>query len=76
MRLCLQNSVLPAAVVALSFFANTCSAALVSYEGFEYTANIDINGQTGGTGWTAGWANVGGGTMRQTRAPRFDLFGA
>lgn len=35
-------------------------AALLAYEGFDYTANTSIAAQSGGTGWTNVWASGGG----------------
>ena len=39
-------------------FATPLQAALISYEGFEYTANASLNGRTGGTGWQSGWSGA------------------
>lgn len=44
--------------LAAVMFATPLQAALISYEGFEYTANASLNGRTGGTGWQSGWSGA------------------
>jgi len=38
-----------------------CRAALLAYEGFDYTAGGDLMGLSGGAGWSGGWQAVQGG---------------
>jgi hypothetical protein len=41
--------------VLLAGLAGTASAALIAYEGFDYTAAQTVGGLSGGTGWTTVW---------------------
>jgi hypothetical protein len=51
----LQKILTATAVLALT--AAQSSAALIAYEGFDYTAGTDVNGSNGGTGWASAWNN-------------------
>lgn len=47
----------------LALCLGTCGlmpAALLQYEGFDYTAGSSINGQNGGSGWSGAWGTPGG----------------
>lgn len=48
-RLLTRSSLIPL-FAGMSFTAHT-HAALIAYEGFDYTAGSSLNGQNGGTGW-------------------------
>ncbi len=47
------------AVMAL-FGSLTAHAALVVYEGFDYSGASDVDGENGGTGWAGAWGINGG----------------
>lgn len=51
-------------LLGVGFFAGTprAHAALLAYEGFDYTAG-DVNARNGGTGWSGGWNSVAGATV-------------
>jgi hypothetical protein len=59
------NGLLAAIIVAAS--ASSSVAALTAYEGFDYAASTDINGLSGGTGWSGNWAGTAG--TRQVQSP-------
>lgn len=40
--------------------SGSASGALVAYEGFDYSAGTDIDTQTGGSSWNAGWSSPTG----------------
>lgn len=40
----------------------TSQAALISYEGFDYTQGANVTGQSGGTGWSGAWTTTSGDT--------------
>lgn len=54
--------------------ASDTHAALIAYEGFNYTANQTLGGQNGGSGWTSDWKGdaalntdtISGGTVNVT----------
>src|SRR6266853_1285129 len=48
-------------LVALGVTASQASAALLTYEGFNYTAGSSLDNQSGGTGWDANWGQFLGG---------------
>ena len=52
------------AVAGLS--VSQASAALLTYEGFNYTAGNNIDNQNGGTGWDANWGQFLGGASSYT----------
>ena len=50
-------------LLAIAFFFGqtiTAQAQLIVYEGFEYTADGNLGGQAGGTGFAAAWSTVNG----------------
>ena len=55
-----------ALAMALFFPPSRAGAALLEYEGFNYTAGTSIGGQTGGTGWTNAWAGTSAATFMGT----------
>jgi hypothetical protein len=60
MRFLARGSAFVAALFLGSCAAETCSAALIAYDGFEATTNGGLNTQSGGTGWTSSWSAVSG----------------
>jgi hypothetical protein len=52
-------------VAALAFCASS-HAALIVYEGFDYTADTSILGATGGEGWTGAWRKTGNALASET----------
>jgi hypothetical protein len=53
-----KSLVICAAATLPALFTAAASAATLAYEGFDYTAGTLLQGQTGGTGWTAGWTGA------------------
>ena len=49
------------ATIFLIVSSSTLRGALVAYEGFNsYSANSELAGQSGGTGWQSGWSAIAG----------------
>jgi hypothetical protein len=47
--------------LGFAFFGSASSAALIVYESFDsYTSGSDLNGGSGGTGWTSNWSAPAG----------------
>ena len=61
----LQKGILAAAAILFVTSAQS-SAALLAYEGFDYTAGTDVNASNGGTGWTTAWNNDAAGRWDNT----------
>lgn len=54
-----STSLLVAIAASTSFVAmNSVRAALIVYDGFDYTASTAIAGQNGGTGFAGGWSSA------------------
>ncbi|MEM1026925.1 MAG: PEP-CTERM sorting domain-containing protein [Planctomycetota bacterium] len=47
---------------AFGMLAGTTQAAVVAYEGFDYTVPNTVDSLNGGTGWTGAWSDLNGGT--------------
>ena len=60
-----QNALMKAKlllVVCLTLLGQTATwAALLAYEGFNYSAAPNLAGLNGGIGWNGGWVDVAGG---------------
>ncbi|WP_193210437.1 hypothetical protein [Luteolibacter marinus] len=49
----------PCLLVAATCLPAVLSAAELAYESFDYSASADVTGESGGTGWSAGWTQDG-----------------
>lgn len=67
MKICRQILIAVSLLIALSTSAQAAWVATDDFDG--YTLSADLNTLNGGSGWSAGWVDGGGGTMTIETAP-------